>query len=65
VAGERGKRERLDELNRRRRHDDVNLKRLTLQGSHQFRRFVGGNSAGDADCDSHASIVEQWTVNTD
>jgi hypothetical protein len=38
-------------------HDDVDFKGLPLQGSHQFRRFVSGNAAGDADRHSHSEIV--------
>ena len=40
-------------------HDHVDFKGLPLQSAHQFRRLVRGNSAGDADRDSHGLIVEQ------
>ena len=40
-------------------HDDVHFKGLALQRAHQLSRFIGGDSAGDADGDSHGSIVEQ------
>ena len=53
VSGERGEGERLDELFRRFGHDDVNIERVLLQGAHQLRCFVSGDSAGDADCDLH------------
>ena len=39
-------------------HHHVHFERLALQCAHQFRRLVRGNSAGDADRDSHGSIVE-------
>jgi hypothetical protein len=45
-------------LLRRLGHHHVDFKGLALQGAHQFRRLVRGNSAGDADRDSHGSIVE-------
>ncbi len=57
VAGEGGKGERLDELAGRRGHHHVDFKDLALQGAHQLRRLVRGNSAGDAHRDSHGSIV--------
>ena len=57
VAGERGEGERLDESRGRPGHDHMDLKSLALQGAHQFRRFIRGNSAGDAHGDSHGSIV--------
>ena len=59
VAGERGEGERLDEFAGRLGHDDVDVEGLALEGAHQFRRFVCGDAAGDADRDSHGSIVEQ------
>ena len=53
VAGERGEGERLHEAARGLGHHHVDIERLALQRAHQFRRFVRGNSAGDADRDSH------------
>ena len=57
VAGQRGEGEGLDKPGGRRGHDHVDFKGLALQGAHQFRRLVGGNSAGDAHGYSHGSIV--------
>ena len=57
MAGKRCKGKRLDEFARCGRHHYVHLKGLALQCAHQFRRLVRGNSAGDADRDSHGSIV--------
>ena len=57
MPGKRGKGERLDEFAGRLGHDHMDLKGLPLQGAHQFRRLVRGNSAGDAHGDSHGSIV--------
>ncbi len=53
VAGERGKGKRLDETGRRVGHHHMHFKSLPLQGAHQFRRFVGGDAARDADRHSH------------
>jgi len=62
MAGERGEGKRLNEFNSRTGHDDMNFKRLALQGADQLRRFVGGNSAGDTHGDTHGSIVERFEV---
>ena len=60
MAGKCCKSERLDEPRRRFGHDDVNFEGLPLQGAHQFRRFVSSDTAGDADRDSHGSIVDRF-----
>jgi hypothetical protein len=38
---------------------------LALERSHQFGCLIRSNSTGDADDDSHISIVVQRTVNRD
>ena len=55
--GERGKGKRLDELACRARHDDLDRETFLLQTAHQFGRFVGRHSAGDAESDAHRVLA--------
>jgi len=62
MAGEGGERERLNESDSRRGHNNMDFKGLALQSANQLRRFVGGNPAGDTHRDTHGSIVERFEV---
>src|ERR1700721_1397809 len=53
VPGEGGKGKRLHKARSRLRHHHVDVQRLCLQRTYQFRSLVGGNSAGDPDRDLH------------
>ncbi len=55
VTGKAGERQRSDELLRRRRHRDMHIERVLLQGAYQLRCFIGSNAAGDANHDLHGS----------
>ena len=53
AAGERGERQRPDELLRRRGHHDLHLVPLLHQQARQFRGLVSCDSAADPEDDLH------------
>jgi hypothetical protein len=65
VPGKRSKRQRLNKPARRLSHHHVDFQGLPLQGAHQFRRLVRSNPARHAHRNSHDSIVDQWTVESE
>ena len=65
VPGERGKSQRLHKFLRRRSHHHAHLNSLALQRAHQFGCLIRSDSTGDANDDSHVSIVVQARKNGD
>ena len=57
ASGERGKRERLNELARRLRHDDLDGTAALAERPSEFRRLVRGNSTAYAQRDFHAECL--------
>src|SRR2546430_13093499 len=59
-SGERSKRKGRDELAGPAGHADLNRETFLLQTAHQFGRFVGRHSAGDAESDAHGILAEPY-----